>query len=435
MKDKIAYYLLFPLAISGTILLGYFTEQNEFPKIALGYGLMWMFYLYIIKKGIHNPIQLLIFSGIFLRIILLPAYPPLSDDYFRFIWDGHSNLTGLNPYEFKPEEITNRNDFFSNIYDELNSKIYYSVYPPLLQGIFTISTWLFPKSILGSVIIMRLFLIAFEIGSIFFISKILEKFSLPKWQVLLYALNPLVIMEISGNLHFEGMMIFFLLGSIYLLAYSKQVIYAAISLGLAIGAKLLPLIFIPFLLHKLGLQKSFIFGIISGLVALLSFYMIWDVALFSNFSDSIRLYYKSFEFNGGIYYLCREIGYLFRGYNEIATIGPGLALFSALGIISLALLDRKKDISRLPLLFLFGLSLYQLCSTTVHPWYIAPLVALASLTSFRFTIIWSALILLTYINYSYSPYHENLWIVGLEYSLVIGYFIWEIKWKREEIVI
>lgn len=435
MKEKYTYYFLFPLAILGTILLGYFSEQNEFPKIALGYGMMWAFYLYIIKNGINNPVKLLIFAGIFLRIILIPTYPPLSDDYFRFIWDGHSIMEEGNPYYLKPTELIkgNENELLIHIYDDLNSKIYFSVYPPLLQGVFTISTWLFPKSILGSVIVMRLFLIAFEIGSIFFITKILDKFSLPKWQVLLYALNPLVIMEISGNLHFEGMMIFFLLGSIYLLAYSKHVIYAAISMGLAIGAKLLPVIFIPFLLHKLGIKKAFIFGIVAGLVSILSFYMIWDSTLFFNFLDSIRLYYKSFEFNGGIYYLFREIGYLFRGYNEIATIGPGLALLSALGIVSLAIFDRKKDISRLPMLFLFGLSLYQLCSTTVHPWYIAPLVALASLTSFRFTILWSALILLTYINYSYSPYHENIWIVALEYILVIGYFIWEMKQQGEKL--
>jgi alpha-1,6-mannosyltransferase len=437
LKNKYTYCILFFLGILGTILLGYFTNQNEFPKIAIGYGLMWSFYLYVIQQRERNPIWLLILMGIILRCILLPAYPPLSDDYFRFIWDGYLNMEGINPYELKPEEFIQYHGEkqYHFIYEQLNSKIYFSVYPPLLQAIFYISTWLFPESVQGSVIVMRLFLILFELGSIFFIYQILKRFSLPKWQVLLYALNPLVIIEISGNLHFEGMMIFFLMGSIYLLTKFDNIIPSAISLGLAIGAKLLPLIFIPFFLWKLGFKKAIIYGVVAGIIFLLSFFMLWDETLLYNFRESIRLYYKSFEFNGGIYYLCREIGYLFRGYNEIATIGPGLAIFSALGIIVLALLDKKKDISRLPLLFLLALSLYQLCSTTVHPWYIAPLVALASLTSSRYAIVWSGLILLTYINYSYQSYYENIWIVGLEYILVIGVLIKElIVGKRKNIL-
>lgn len=402
----------------------------------IGYGLMWSFYLFIIKQGEKNPIWLFILMGIILRCILIPAYPPLSDDYFRFIWDGYLNLEGINPYELKPEEFISNTEEKKHhfIYDDLNSQIYYSVYPPLLQAIFSFSTWLFPEQVQGSIIIMRLFLILFEIGSLFFIYQILQQFSLPKWQVLLYALNPLVIIEISGNLHFEGMMIFFLMGSIYLLTKFNNIIPSAISLGLAIGTKLLPLIFMPFFLWKLGLKKAVIYGLIAATVFILSFFMLWDETLLSNFRESIRLYYKSFEFNGGIYYVCREIGYLFRGYNEIATIGPGLAGLSALGIIILALFDKKKDISRLPFLFLLALSLYQLCSTTVHPWYIAPLVALTSLTSFRYAIVWSGLILLTYINYSYQPYHENLWVVGLEYILVIGILIKELVEYRKNAI-
>ncbi len=423
------YYIFSFVAIIGVVILGYFTEQNEFPKICLGYGLMWSFYIFILQQGEQNPIRILILIAILLRCILIPSYPPLSDDFYRFIWDGFNNLDGINPYQFKPEIFIQENNVspYKDIYPELNSTIYYSVYPPLLQGIFTLGTWISPNELMGSVITMRTSLILFEIGSIFFISRIIQQLRLPNWQVLIYALNPLAIVEISGNLHFEGMMIFFLTGSLYFLICQKRFIPSSICLGLAVGAKLLPLIFLPFFLHKLGFKKAFIYGLVTGSIAFLSFFMLWDIELLSHFRESVRLYYKSFEFNGGIYYIIREIGYLFRGYNEIATIGPGLALFSALGIISLALWDRNQHWERLPILFLLALSLYQLCSTTVHPWYIAPLVALASLTPFRYTIYWSGLILLTYINYSYEPYRENLWIVALEYTLVLSILIRELR--------
>ncbi len=453
MNPKITYSLFILLAIIGTIILGYFTQQNEFTKIALGYGLMWIFYIFAIKKQSDSSpqwkpkISHLIFFGIFLRLLLIPIYPPLSDDYFRFVWDGYCNSDGLSPYDLKPEDFNAEQlgDNYKIIYEELNSKIYYSVYPPLLQSVFTLSAWLFPKNLLGSVIVMRLVLILFEIGSIFFISRLLKRFSLPDWQVLLYALNPLVIIEISGNLHFEGMMIFFMLGSIYFLSkipfeentnthFNKNHFLSASFLGLAAGAKLLPLMFMPIFIQKIGWVKSIIYGCVVGLVFLLSFFMLWDIELFLHFKESIRLYYQSFEFNGGIYYLLRKTGYLFRGYNEIAYIGPGMAIISALSIILFSLKDNNKNFARIPILFLFALTIYQLLSTTVHPWYIAPFVALASLTRFRFAILWSGLILLTYINYSNQPYYENLWFVALEYILVIGVLAWELKNKQKRII-
>ncbi len=444
---KGVYYLLLLFAIIGLILLGYFTQQHEFSKITIGYGLLWVFYLFVIynysipsvkwkPKIIH-----LIYIGILFRLLLIPIYPPLSDDYFRFAWDGYCNLDGISPYQLKPEDFKIENSplNYQDIYEELNSKIYYSVYPPLLQGVFSSATYFFPSNLLGSVGIMRLFLLLFEIGSIFFIYSILERFSLPKWQVLLYALNPLVIIEITGNLHFEGMMIFFLLGCIYFLSrikasahlFTKHHFLSAIFLGLSVGAKLLPLMFLPVFIRKIGFWNTIKYGVIVSIVFLLSFFMLWDLHLLSNFRQSIRLYYQSFEFNGGIYYILRKIGYLFRGYNEIAFIGPGMAITTAVSIFVFSLLDRNKNLVRIPILFLFALSLYQLLSTTVHPWYIVPLVALASLTNFRYAILWSGLISFTYINYSYQPYSENLWIVGIEYILVISFLCWElINWRK-----
>ena len=35
--------------------------------------------------------------------------------------------------------------------------------------------------------------------------------------------------------------------------------------------------------------------------------------------------------------------------------------------------------------------------------------------------------MLTYINYSYQPYWENLWIVALEYTGVAAFVVWELR--------
>jgi len=78
---------------------------------------------------------------------------------------------------------------------------------------------------------------------------------------------------------------------------------------------------------------------------------------------------------------------------------------------------------------LLSISLYLVCATLVHPWYLSLAIVLSVFTKYRYPILWSALICLTYLNYSYAEYHENLWIVALEYLAVFGFFIWETKRK------
>jgi uncharacterized membrane protein len=74
--------------------------------------------------------------------------------------------------------------------------------------------------------------------------------------VFIYALNPLVIIELTGNLHFEAVMIFFTLLSVWLLVTNKWIL-ASLALTLAISAKLLPIIFLPLLFITLVGKKHF----------------------------------------------------------------------------------------------------------------------------------------------------------------------------------
>jgi len=73
------------------------------------------------------------------------------------------------------------------------------------------------------------------------------------------------------------------------------------------------------------------------------------------------------------------------------------------------------------------LMIYLAFSAVIHPWYVTPLVALSALIRFRFALIWSALIPLSYSTYSYTPYNENYWITGIAYLIVYGFLIWELK--------
>ncbi|NJO86974.1 MAG: hypothetical protein HC821_02755 [Lewinella sp.] len=106
-------------------------------------------------------------------------------------------------------------------------------------------------------------------------------------------------------------------------------------MGMAIAAKLLPLLLLPLLVSRLWWRPgvSFAFGLV-GVLALSFWPLLWGPSL-QHFLESFRLYFSQFEFNGSLYYLLRDYGYRSTGFNQIAVYGPLLARLSVLLIFGL----------------------------------------------------------------------------------------------------
>jgi len=98
---------------------------------------------------------------------------------------------------------------------------HFSNYPPLNQFIFAFTVLLGGKSILGSVIVMRGTIVLADIGIFYFGRKLLKNINQSPHLIFWYFLNPLVIIELTGNLHFEGVMLFFFVWALYLLSVHK----------------------------------------------------------------------------------------------------------------------------------------------------------------------------------------------------------------------
>ena len=277
---------------------------------------------------------------------------------------------------------------------------------------------------------MKSFIFLSEIGSILLIVKLLQKYNLPKKNVLLYALNPLVILELTGNLHFEAIMIFFLLLAIYLILENKFIL-SALCFGCAVGAKFLPLMFLPLLIRHIGFKRTLYYSLIIGLLIAVLFLPFIGKDLVMNLSSSIDLYFQKFEFNASIYYVVRWIGFKIYGYNIIATAGVILSSFTFLFIIWLAIKEKRGCWEKLPQSMLFALSIYFIFATIVHPWYITTLIALSVFTKFKYAIVWSCFIVLSYITYETEAYNENLLLVLIEYLAVFGWFAYE--WRKSSL--
>ena len=216
--------------------LGFQIARSQFFYLITHYTLFFFLYLaiYHYSKG-YKTILFYTGVGIALRFLLIFAFPNLSDDVYRFIWDGRLIANGINPFDHLPiyyiEEDIAIPGITTALYEQLNSPNYFTIYPPVNQFIFASAAYLTPNSLTGSSIVMKSYLFLMEVGSLYLIFQLLQHFQLPLKNILLYALNPLIIFEIMGNIHFEGAMIFFLLLSVWLIVVKKQLVGSAIAMA------------------------------------------------------------------------------------------------------------------------------------------------------------------------------------------------------------
>ncbi len=429
---RLRQFIFGSIFITLLVLLNYYTDRSDFIQLIACFSILFAFYFYWIKESNKQDFNYLLLIAIAARIALIFSTPNLSDDYFRFIWDGKLIANGINPFDYLPNELRDSIFYQSNLLlvDKMNSPEYYSIYPPALQFIFFISSYLSFGNISANLVLLKIFILVFESGTIFLLINLLKHFHLPKTRVFLYALNPLVLTELSGNIHFEAGMIFFMLLTLYLILQNKLFL-AAIPFTIAVSIKLIPLLFLPAIFFYLKPKKGFIFSfstLILFIISSLPFFYNWE-QLF-HFLTSFQLYFQKFEFNASLYYVFRYIGKKLTGYNQIAIIGKILPFIVMISALVFAL-KRNKNSVQLPIKLFWTLSIYLLFASIVHPWYLCPLIAFSVFTNYRFIILLSGLCVVSYYAYSSNLYTENYYLIAIEYSLAGIYFMYELMKNRK----
>ncbi|GAB2968529.1 hypothetical protein GCM10027048_44260 [Hymenobacter coalescens] len=412
--------------------LAYSTPRTATAQLLTLFGVGALAYALLLR--LRLPWRVGLGLALLLRLLWLPATPPLSDDYHRFRWDGALVAAGENPFLHRPDEyragggaLPGPPALTPQLYQRLNSPHYYSVYPPVCQALFGLAAGHFPGSEQGQIVALRLALLLAEATTALLLVLLLRRFGLPPERALVYLLHPLVVAELVGNLHFEALVISGMLAACWLLVRGRA-LSAAAPLALAVATKLTPLLLLPLLLRRLGWWRAVAVGAAVLLLLGLSFAPFASAALLTNIGRSLDLYFHSFEFNASVYYLLRAAGYWLSGYNEIARLGTFLAMGAAVGILTLAALEKQPTPAALPRAALLAFSLYYLLATTVHPWYLAPLVALSCCTGWRYPAVWAALAPLSYAAYRTAAYQEDLRLVALEYLGVAAAVAWD--WRR-----
>ncbi|WP_034656500.1 glycosyltransferase 87 family protein [Cellulophaga baltica] len=415
-------------------------ERTEFTKLVVLFIGQLVLCFKIVQFEKLN-LKFILVTGIIFRIIFLVTIPNLSQDFYRFIWDGELVSNFINPYLNIPNDlildpnlvIDNAKELLTGM-GELSPK-FHSNYPPLNQLIFAVAALLGGKSILGAVIVMRILIILADIGIVYFGRKLLRKLNKSPHLIFWYFLNPLVIMELTGNLHFEGVMLFFFVWSLYLLSMNNWKL-AAVVYACSISIKLVPLLFLPLFLTHFKFKKSVAFYSIVGLSILTLLLPFYASEFIANYSKTVGLWFSNFEFNSSIYNVVKTIGVNYfdaKPWELIKTYGKLTPIITILTVLAFTFFRKNDNLSTLISSMLWILTIYYFISPTVHPWYIIFLVVLTCFTNYRYALVWSATVILSYWAYSDPNYVEHLGILTIEYLLVFSFMIYELSKQRNKL--
>ena len=189
----------------------------------------------------NNTLVVIFLLGLAARIAFL-AYPH-GNDIYRYIWEGHIQNQGFNPYAVAPESplVTDAAaGDLKTIWQGINHKEFTAAYPP-----FTLLLFRFLARISIQPLFFKFVMLLFDTGTMVVLAMIIKARKLPPSRLLLYAANPMVILYIAGEGHLDSIQVFFLCLGIYLLL-RRHAFSGLLSMGMAFVTKFFAAVAAPF---------------------------------------------------------------------------------------------------------------------------------------------------------------------------------------------
>ncbi len=365
--------------------------------------------LLILKNGStignsKNLLFIILFFAIFFRLCLIALEPAaLSDDMYRYIWDGRVQQSGTNPYQYPPaaEELKPLRD--DRIFPNINRKDYPTIYPAGAQIFFRLFYMLAQDRVTGHKGLMTFF----DICTMLLLTALLRAYGFETARVLIYAWNPLVIFEIAYSGHLEGLTVFLVVAALYLNALQKKT-PGIILLAVAGAVKFYPALLLAAFLNRGNRIK----GMVIFLAAFVLLYLPY-IGAGSKLPGFLPVYlnnpYESF--NLGLKYL---LMLLFPGL--------GYALLSQLFILALmaaglaVLFKDKQNVQVIRYAYILVGWLIVLMPAALQPWYVILIVPFLAFYPSAAWLFFTCAVVLSYVKYAAPQGVMPTWVLLVEYT-------------------
>ena len=218
-----------------------------FIKLALVQSVLYILASWIVvhSRSSRSTLLIVIAFAVAFRFSIVFAPPYLSDDIYRYVWDGRVQAAGINPYRYVPADPALAHLRDEAIYPNINRRDFApTIYPPLAEFVFFLTT-----RISEHITWMKLTMLGFEVLTVWAIAQLLASLGLAKQRLLIYAWHPLVIWEFAGSGHVDAVAIPFIV--LAFLAWRKNKdVGTGFALASATLVKLFPIALFPALFKR-----------------------------------------------------------------------------------------------------------------------------------------------------------------------------------------
>lgn len=234
------------------------------PRLLLAsYLTLWLLvgwtFLRLRRAG-AGGIPTVLVTALLFRLAAALGQPALSDDVYRYVWDGRLQLLGVHPYRHAPAH-PQLLPFRDDVWERVNHSEIPTVYPPLAQMLFAAlaGVGLGPRG-------FKLALGLLDMGVVLLLDRLLGRLDLPRERLVVYAWNPLAVLETAGSGHVEPLGVALVLAFLLALTSGSRA-RAAVWLGLSVQAKLLPAILIPGAVRRMRARELALLAAAAAAVA------------------------------------------------------------------------------------------------------------------------------------------------------------------------
>ena len=391
--------------------------------------------------------------------IVLVHQPSLSDDIFRYVFDGRTLAAGFNPYLQTPAERMTMPDRWpgeSGIASQVNNRQLHTIYLPASQYAFAAAAtiWtLVHRDLDTGLLVFRSAFACVDLVAVVFIVLLLRREHRSPWWAALYAWHPLALSEIAGSGHQDVLGIALMLAAMLVYTvWSRRVAcrqsenwkvgngnsgisnfdlplstFTSALLGVAVMVKPVAAVVALLMLSRRRL-RAWIVSVIAGalvcIVLAAPLMLTHDREPLRNWRATAGRFSEKWAHFGSVYVPTLAVMHAADPIEdeqsqwqkkEAHERWARYVCFSLVGVVIVAALVLRAGVFAGSRAILFAMVLF---STTAHPWYLLWALVLLPL---RFSpAVWIASLTLPwgYVAWTDPEWNVPAWVMGAAYAPV-----------------
>lgn len=331
-------------------------------------------------------------------LAIAPVGP--DNDMVRYLWDGRVQRLGYNPYQVIPADPAMASTHTAQT-AQMPSRLARTPYPPGAQLFFRLVSMLD-----DSTLAMKLALVGCDLLTIVVLWRWLVLIGRSEWLTLVYAWNPLVVLEVAHSGHIDALGALWVAATAYWLARRRPML-ATVAFVFAIATKLLPIVLAPLIWRRIGLRNVLI-GAAAAVALCLPFLNGTVVPL-----GSVANVVAYIRFNGPVFKAIADVTTPQAAAAAAVMLGTGVAVWA-----------RWHLPAGDPAAWGWPMAVALACAPVVYPWYLLYFTPFLFSTPMIPLIVWTFSALPVYTVWHFAR-HGGRWIVPgwvltLEYGAIVA---------------